>query len=298
MWFTLSLLAVSMLVMRRSAEKSIAGKISSLGMAWLQQAVSLPFIIVSLFFARFYLPAELSANFWMWMVAYVALVSLDIFCYFKAISLADISFVIPLMTLSAVGNVIGAYFILDQVPTFYGLAGALLIVLGAMITYSAKIKHIDTKHTNKLAALLILLLVIERSFNANIEVFMLRESNPTTFNFYSSLLAVPFILLVTQALILTNHNGRFKGYWKELKLQVSSRKLLLAFIGITNTINMLASYQAKLISPNAGYIGAVKSASVLPMVIVGVIFFKEKLRMLQIVGLGLILAGLSLLALN
>lgn len=288
-----------MLVARRSAEKQVASNISSLGLTWIQQAIALPFIILSLFFARFYLPGELSQKFWFTMGLYVVLISIHIFCYFKAISLADISYLAPLMTLTAVGNIVGAYFVLGQVPTVYGMTGAILIVTGAAIAYSAK-RHDshDIRRTNRLAVLFILITVTVQAFNASIEVTMLRESNPTTFNFYSSLMTIPFILLMTFIIIGTNRSDKYKDYWKKLGTQVNNHKMLLLIIGITYTVNMLATYQAKLIGPNAGYVGAIKSASVLPMMLIGALFFKEKIVGTQWAGLAVILVGLLLLSMN
>jgi drug/metabolite transporter (DMT)-like permease len=287
-----------MQVARRSSEKHVANNVSSLGMAWIQQAVALPFIIFSLFFAKFYWPSELSSSFWTVMAISVVFFAVDIFCYFKALSLADVSYVAPLMALTAIGNIVGAYFVLGQVPSIFGFAGAVLIVSGAAITYSVKRRDEVNKLANRAALLLVLLIVVVRSFNANLEVLMLRESNPTTFNFYSSLLTVPLILLVTAILMATNRTGKYKGYWKKLGSSASKHQWLLLFIGFTYTINMLATYQAKLIGPNAGYVGAIKAASVLPMMLVGLLFFKEKIVGKQWVGLVLILFGLVLLALN
>jgi uncharacterized membrane protein len=61
---------------------------------------------------------------------------------------------------------------------------------------------------------------------------------------------------------------------------------------------MLATYQAKLIGPNAGYVTAVKSAGVLPIMLIGLFVFKEKISKSQWVGLGIIAIGVMLLALN
>jgi drug/metabolite transporter (DMT)-like permease len=127
---------------------------------------------------------------------------------------------------------------------------------------------------------------------------MLRESNPTTFNFYSSLLTVPFIILATFIVIATSRTNKYKGYWKKLGSSASKHQWLLLFIGLTYTVNMLATYQAKLIGPNAGYVGAIKSASVLPMMLVGLLIFKEKIIGIQWAGLAIIFSGLILLALN
>jgi uncharacterized membrane protein len=127
---------------------------------------------------------------------------------------------------------------------------------------------------------------------------MLQESNPTTFNFYSSILSVPVILIASTLIIKTNRTGKYAGYWKRLKTDVFKYKWLLVFIGLTYTVNMLATYQAKLIGPNAGYVATVKSASVLPVMLVGLFLFKERIIKPQWVGLGLVVFGLVLLAFN
>ncbi len=298
MWFLLALLALSMLVARRSTEKHVAGRTDALVLSWLQQAIALPFILVTLFFARFYWPSELPTSFWITMAVYVVLISIDIYCYFKALSIADVSYIAPLMTLVAIGNIAGAYIVLGQKPTIFGLAGALLIVCGAVLTYRAKKREGTQLRANNVALLLVLLLVVVRSINSNIEVNMLRVSNPTTFNFYSSVLAVPVLLGTSLMVIATNKSKGFRNYWKTVHYDVTKQQWLLLFIGLTYTVNMLATYQAKILSPNAGYIGAIKSASVLPMMLVGAILYKEKIYKSQWLGLGVILIGLVLLALN
>jgi drug/metabolite transporter (DMT)-like permease len=298
MWFALSLLALSMLVARRSAEKHVAGRVNSLAMAWLQQAAAIPFIVATLFFAKFYWPSELSAHFWTMMAVFVVLMSIDVYCYFKALSMADVSYIAPLMSLVAIGSIVGAYFILDQVPTLFGLLGAGMVVLGAILTYRGKKHRGVQKQANKVALLLIMVIVVLRGFSANIEVLMLRLSNPTTYNFYSSALTIPLILLASLAIIYTNRNGKYANYWTTVGASVVKHKWLLLFIGLTYTINMLATYEAKIIGPNAGYVTAVKSASVLPMMLVGALVFKEKIAKLQWYGLAIIACGLLLIGIN
>src|SRR4051812_18117952 len=99
MWFALSILALLMLSGRRTAEKKAAIGIDSMAMAWLQQAAAIPLIITSLFFAKFFWPSQLPTFFWELLALYVALQASYLYCYYRAISIADISFVAPLMTL-------------------------------------------------------------------------------------------------------------------------------------------------------------------------------------------------------
>jgi drug/metabolite transporter (DMT)-like permease len=298
MWFALSILALLMLSGRRTAEKKAATGIDSMAMAWLQQAVALPLIVASLFFARFYWPSQLPLFFWELMAAYVALQAIYLYCYYRAISLADISFVAPLMTLFSVGNMIGAYIILGQVPSLSGVIGAAFIIAGAWIISRAK-RHGDETSiaAHKSALILVIIAIVVCSIFSNLEVKMLQMSNPTSYNFYTSLLTVPFVIMVTM-LLLRSRRQNSRIYWSSVNSSVRKNKLPLIIVGVTYTVNMLSTYQAKVIAPNQAYVGVIKAASVLPVVILGVLFFKERVSRRQWLGIGSMLVGLALIALN
>ena len=295
MWFIFSVFATLTMVLRRSTEKKVVDGIDSLALAWLQQAVALPFIFIAIFFAQFYLPSELSSDFWVVMAFYVFLCGVDLYCYFKALSIADVSLVAPFMTLAAVGNIIGAYFILGQKPSLSGILGALMIIIGAYVINRHKQSNEVTKKSDKKAIWFILVLVVARSIGSNIEVFTLRESNPTTFNFYSSILTVVFVLAISY-LMRPKRNPKHENYWRDVKLSVSKNIWPLVFIGFTLMLGLTATYQAKILASNAGYVGAVKASAVVPMVIIGVIFFNEKFVKAQWLGLILVMIGLAFLA--
>ena len=265
MWFPLALLALSMLVARRSVEKGLSGKVDSLALAWLQQAFALPFIFATLWFATFYWPAELSTQFWVYTSIYAVCGASDLFLYFKALSLADVSYVAPLLALTGVGAIAGSVVILHQTPTMYGVIGALLVVAGTIVIHRAKQGSSGGRH-NVIALWLVLGIVVLRALYSNLELFPLRESNPTTFNFYSSLLTVPVLLVVT---VLVQKRRDMRAYWHKVRLDVQKSLWLLAFVGLTYTINLTATYQAKLLSPTAGYVTSVKSAQVVPMMLLG-----------------------------
>jgi drug/metabolite transporter (DMT)-like permease len=126
---------------------------------------------------------------------------------------------------------------------------------------------------------------------------MLREANPTTFNFYSSILTIPLIVLVS-ILVVNSRPAKYEQYWQNIGTGVRLFFWPLLIVGITYTLNMLATYEAKLLSPNAAYVGAVKSAAVLPVVLIGVFYFKEKVVRTQWIGLIFIVAGLFFIGLN
>lgn len=298
MWFALSILALLMLSGRRTAEKKAATGIDSMAMAWLQQAVALPLIILTLFLAKFYWPVELPLLFWQLMAVYVALQAAYLYCYYRAISIADISFVAPLMTLFSVGNMVGAYFILGQIPSISGVFGAACIIAGAWIIARSK-KHADhaSAAAHRTALILVVIAIIVCSIFSNLEVIMLQMSNPTSYNFYTSLLTVPFVILVT-VLLLRSRKTDSREYWSAVNKSVRSNAWPLVIVGVTYTVNMLATYQAKILAPNQAYVGAIKAASVLPVVILGIWFFKEKISIRHWVGILFMLVGLGLIALN
>ena len=286
-----------MLSIRRSAEKSASKDINSMAMVWLQQAVAIPLIIGSLFLAKFYWPGELSSTFWMLLALYVVTSVIDLYCYFKAISIADISYVAPLLTLFVAGNMAGAFIILGQVPSMAGIAGAALIMAGAYLNNLAKRRQKTNTKQNRLALILVLVAILFRSFYANIEVIMLRETNPTSFNFYSSMATIPSVILVTW-LIVRRNRSKYERYWSDVGAGAKRHFWPLVFVSVTYTVNMLATYQAKLLSPNAAYVAAIKSAAVVPLVLIGIFFFKEKVAGLQWAGIALIILGLVALATN
>jgi drug/metabolite transporter (DMT)-like permease len=61
---------------------------------------------------------------------------------------------------------------------------------------------------------------------------------------------------------------------------------------------MLATYQAKVTAPNQAYVGVIKAASVIPVVILGMWIFKEKVSSKQWLGICCMLVGLLLIAVN
>lgn len=298
MWFALSLLALLMLSGRRTAEKKAAVGIDSMAMAWLQQTAAMPLIVVSLFFAKFYFPHLLPVRFWELLAAYVALQAIYLYCYYKAVAIADISYVAPLMTLFSVGNMLGAYIILRQVPSASGLIGAAFILAGAWIIARAK-RHGEAVSiaAHKAAFVLVVTAIVVCSIFSNIEVLMLRMSNPTSYNFYTSLLTIPFVIVVS-AIILKSRRQSQRVYWQKVRTSVRLNIWPLVIVGVTYTINMLATYQAKVTAPNQAYVGSVKAASVLPVVVLGVLFFNERVSRRHWIGIIFMLAGLAIMALN
>jgi transporter family protein len=257
-------------------------------MAWLQQFWALPFMALILPFATVYNPLELSSQFYSVIIIATTLGALDLILYFKAIQTGDISVIAPLISITAVSSIIGSYFILGQEITIYGAIGASLILLGAFLSSKNRTKS-KTAVNNILAISLILIVVLIRGVNSPLEVLALRETNPIFYNFASSILLVPTIMLI---MFISQKLSGKQHYGKQLNLQITKHRKALIFIGLTMTLNLFLTYTAKDTSPNAGYVTAVKGSQVLPMVLIGALVFKEKVTKKQWLGVLSILCGL------
>lgn len=294
MWFPLAVTAMLMLVVRRSSEKTLAGKIPATSMAWLQQFFALPFIVLALFLpmATFYNPTELSQQFYVVLLIYTVLGAVDVVLYFKALSVGDVSILSAVLSLTVISSLIGAFVFLGQTPSALGIWGSACILIGAFLA-SRQPPSLGAVRSaaNKLAILLILIVVVVRGVYSPIEVLAIRETDPFFFNFASSFLMVPVVMLVMY--LRGKHIGR-PAFSKQLWRSVSTYRLALIVIGVTYTINLTCTYAAKILADNAAYVTTIKSTQVLPMMILGVLLFKERVELRQWLGLGIILVGLIL----
>lgn len=288
MWLIFSLLAMSLLVLRRSTEKKLADKIESTSMAWLQQLFALPFLVLMLPLATVYNPFNLSHKFWLTLLICVVCSSFDLILYFKAIQLGDISIIAPILALGGVSAMVGSYLILGQKPTMFGLIGSAFIITGAFLTSKQKHKS-KTAINNTAAVFLVFLVIILRGVNAPIEVFAIRETNPTYWNFISSFFIVPTIISI---IYVRSKRNKTRMFSHRLRVNINKHAYLLVFIGITMTLNLFFTYKGKLLSDNASYVTTIKSTGALPMFLIGAWIFKEKVTARQWVGMASILIGL------
>lgn len=294
MWFPLALTAMLMLVVRRGTETRLSKQIPASAMAWLQQFVMLPFLALFMLLpaAHFYSLAELSPQFYWILAAYTVVSTIDLVLYFKAISLGNISVISSVLALGIVSNLLGVHVFLGQTPSQTGLLACLLILLGAYLA-SRRLVLPDAADTaaHKLALILILVVVLLRGLYSPMEITAMRETDPFFFNLVSSMAVVPVVMAVAY------WRGRRSGqpaFGKSLMSSISKYRLALFIIGLTFAINLTCTYVGKTMTDNAAYVTTVKSASVLPMMILGVVMFKEHVRKRQWLGMGIIFTGLIL----
>ena len=279
------------MVGRRGAEKTMADKIPSTAMALLQQLSALPFMALMLPFVVWYSPFDLDSQVVLLLILYAVLTASHLIIYFKAIHVGDISVIAPILSLTAGTSILGSYIFLDQTPTLSGLTGAFLILVGAYM--ASKTKQVSkTAINNRLAAILTIIDVFLLGFYTPVEVLIIRKTNVAYFNFVSSLLAV---ILVFFVIIFWQKRSKVEILTKGLLKTITNNKTKLIFIGFTMALNFYFTYTAKSQAPNAGYVTAIKSAQVLPLMLIGVFAFREKVSKWQWVGSAILLSGLFVL---
>lgn len=287
MWLIIALAGQLLLAGRRSTEKSLSATIDAATMSWLQQTVALPFMVAMLPFAVFYNPLNLSAHFYFVLIIYTIFCAVDLLLYFKALSVGDVSLIAPFITLAAVSAVIGSYFILGQKPSPLGILGLLLVVIGAIISVTKR-AHSTTALNNSLALVLTFGSILIRGVVSPIELIDIRLTNPIYFNLISSLFLIPTVMLVGYIL----NRARSKAPHVGLRSAILKHKVGLVIVGVTYTLSLVLNFYAKIQAPNAGYITAVRTAVVLPMVVIGALFFKERVSRRQWLGVLIIITGL------
>lgn len=295
MWFPLALGAMLTLVLRRTTEKRLTGPIPASSMAWIQQLAAMPFMLLLLPFAHFYTPDQLSLSFYIITGLYILGTSIDAVLYFKAVEVGDMSIIAPLLSLAIVTGLAGSYVILGQSPTWAGLLGCVCIMAGGYLASRRLAGHATTAANNRLAITIILILVVLRGIYGPSEVLVIRETNPIYFNFVTSLVGIPVIMLAMWL------RGRQIGrdFLPSSSMDaIKHHRLGILFIGLTYTINLTATYTAKLLTPNAAYVTTIKGASVLPIVLIGMVFFQERVVRHQWFGLALLATGLACFAIG
>jgi uncharacterized membrane protein len=99
-------------------------------------------------------------------------------------------------------------------------------------------------------------------------------------------------------LIIKGRRQSSIAYLRKVHTSVKTKAWPLFVVGVTYTVNMLVTYQAKIIASNQAYVSSIKAASVLPVVVLGVLLFHEKVALKQWVGIGCMLAGLAVMAIT
>ncbi len=204
----------------------------------------------------------------------------------KALSIGELSRTIPFLALTPVFLLLTSWILLKEFPSFLGLLGILLIVVG--VYFLEQKGKGDLLAPFKIlmkdkAALLVLLTALLYAIGASINKIATREANPITFLIWlqiiSTLMLIPLIY--------------FKSDQKFSEIKNKWRHLLP--IGLFSALTLLAQITALTLSI-VPYVISLKRTSALFSVILGFVIFKERNIKPKLLGATLIVIGIFLIS--
>lgn len=291
MWFVLSLFSAVTYSFRSLFEKKLLKNTDKYILAFGLRFFALPFFILALLFnSQQLVPlTDLPLKFWL-ATFYVSMIStpLEMIYFYKALQLAEVSYIVPLLSLAPVFTTIINFFVFKETPTFLGFAGIVLIVSAVYIlninqkgeSFWQPFKSLYKNQAAKYA----FIMMTFYSLSIIVDKIAITGAGTYFYAFWNYLL-VSLVLLITMFI---------KARKKVIQVKTNFPSLL--FLGSVVAGYTLLRFLA-LENGNAGYVSAVLGSSVFFSILFGLVIFKEKRVLAKIVSGFLVLLGLLLIKL-
>jgi len=231
----------------------------------------------------------LGNQFWMALVINVVLNLINWILFMYAIKISDLSLVAPLVTLTPLFLLLTSPFIIGEIPTYLGMAGVLLIVVGS---YVLNIKKSEKGLLAPFKSLLkqkgpriMILVAFIWSITSVYDKIGVQNSSPLfwviAMNGFSACLMLPLVWNLS----------------KNIKVQVRNTWKLLLGVGFAN-ITLLYFQFTALTLTLVSYVISIKRTSAIFSVIFGFFIFKEKGIKERLLGAVIMVGGVVLITLS
>ena len=128
MWFLLAFLGSLAESMRTFYVKRALFVANEITVAWAGILFSLPFLYLAFFIDGI---PHTKNDFWWIAIVNSALEILALWCYMKSLKHSPLSLVAPFAALTPLFLIITSFFMLDEIPTFFGFFGIIFITIGS-----------------------------------------------------------------------------------------------------------------------------------------------------------------------
>jgi len=284
-WFLYALLCALSLSTTDALSKKALKNTDELIVAWVRVGFSLPFLFFTI------LPIELphlDRTFWHTLVILLPLEITAILLYIKAIKVSPLSLTIPFLSLTPVFLIITSFLILGEFPDKSGLAGILLITIGAyLLNLHQGQKEILSPFKSifkEKGSVIMIGVAFIYSITSNYGKVAILHSDPLFFGaFYTFLLTMilfPFAL--------------FKILKQPLRFKAQLKTFLL--IGLFYALMVIFHYQA-IARVEVAYMISIKRTSLLFSVLYGGLVFKETNISERFIGSLIMLIGVVFITL-
>ena len=244
-----------------------------------------PFVLLLLFF----IPTPTLSNvFWFILILDVVIEILGWILYVKAIRTAQLSLVMPFLSLTPVFLIFTSFVILHELPSSIGFFGILMVVVGAYILnlkdFRKGILEPFRSIFREKSCVYMIIVAFLFSITANLSKILVQESSPLFFStIYLPSLAIPFLVI---SFFVSRKN------MVQLKSNFSSFFFIGLFFGLMVIFHNFAIRLA--IVP---YMMSIKRTSSVFGVLYGWFLFKEKNIPARLIGALIMLIGAGLIIL-
>ncbi len=253
------------------------------------RAFAIPFFLIPLIIDHSLIPpvSQLSLKFWLpTLIVSMIMTPLETIFYYESIKDEEISLALPILSLSPIITVLIGIITIGEIPKFLGILGIFFILFGV---YALKIGHtrhgllepLRHLHSNR-SVRLMAVVMLSASIGGLLDKIAVQASNPF---FYA---AVNFILLSAKLFTITLIKA--KNHLRDLKNHFRKFFILGGVVAGYSIFYLLA-----LNTGITSYVIAIKNASILFTIVLGITLFKEKDRKAKILAGASIFIGLILI---
>ena len=286
LWFYLALTCALSVSLVDVLSKKAMGQSDPYVVAWVRLGYCIPFLALSLFWIKI---PELDVTFYKVLLFLLPLEITALLLYTHALRQSPLSLTVPFLALTPVFLIATSYLILGERPDRSGLAGILLIAVGAyLLNVHTRYKGwlepfraiLQEKGSRKMIVVAFLY-----SITANLGKVAIQHSSPEFFGIiYFPLLA----LLSFPFLSLTGGRGAYRDLF--------SRKGFFLLIGFLQTI-MIFTHVWAISLVEVPYMIAIKRTSLLFAILFGWLIFREEKIRERLLGVSCMVGGVVLILL-
>ena len=287
MWFYIALATSVISAISVIFSKKILKGVSPSVLTWCTLVLATP--IIAIFAIKEGIP-NLNTLFIAGVVGSVIFYTASEIIQFRAMKIADLSAIYPLVSLGPIFTLIVAFLPpLNEKPGFIAIIGVLITLLGVYVlnVNNAKeglLKPIKLLFENKASALMILSVVI----NSVVIAFdKLAINNTIPQNTTFVLLAENILVIVGLLPILYLRNKNFTR-------QIFDNKKLFIILGLLNAVSTILAFSA-VGSGSVGLVSTILKTQLLFVLLFSFIFFKDKPRLETIIGSIIMILGVVLI---
>lgn len=286
LWFIFSFFTALFESLKDVFSKNSLKNIDEYIVSWSLRFFALPFLIPLLFFIEI---PSLENKFWLALLVSGFLNVIATIFYMKAIKHSDLSITVPMVMFTPLFLLLTSPLIVGEFPTFLGLIGVLLIVLGS---YTLNIKQRHEGYLVPFKALLketgpklMLLVAFIWSITSNFDKIGVQNSSPI---FWAISVNI-FIILVMLPIMLYKSKRNVQNIRTNYKV--------LFPIGLFSALTLI--FQMTAISLTlVAYVISIKRTSVIMSVLFGYLIFKEKDIRERLVGAVIMIVGILFITLS